>query len=167
MPCVGKTTVGVLLANKLGYEFVDLDQMMWDSSGKSVAELLDGLGEEEFLEFEARTLREAVQSTEPLVIATGGSVVLNQVAREILETQPQVVWLQAPLETIARRVEKVNRAPLIVGIEDNASSLIDQLGVIYDVRKQHYEKLADISVDTGPTCDPAEIAEQLAGRLSG
>lgn len=167
MPCVGKTTVGVLLAKKMGYEFVDLDQMMWDDSGKSVTELLEGLGEEKFLEFEARTLRVAVQSAEPLVIATGGSVVLTQGAREILESQPRVVWLRAPLEAIAQRVENVNRVPLIVGIDDSASPLVDQLEAIYDVRKQHYEKLADIVMDTRSASDPAKIAEQLAEWLSG
>lgn len=174
MPCVGKTTAGKLLAERLGCDFVDLDHMMSDNTGKSVAELLAELGEERFLELETQALQEATEPDEPRVIATGGSVVLSPDACEILKDKTKPAWLEAPIETIAERVEGSGRGPLIVGLDggdgvtdagtdagDSAESLLDRLNEIYEVRKPLYQKVAYHYIDTDLTSDIDEVVRIL------
>lgn len=166
MPCVGKTTAGKLLAKRLGCDFVDLDQMMSDNTGKSVAELLAELGEERFLELETQALREATEPAEPRVIATGGSVVLSPEAREILKDKTKPAWLETPIETIAERVENSGRAPLIVGLDgagggNSGESLLDRLNSIYEARKPLYEKVAYHCVFTEFTSDVDQVVRIL------
>ena len=161
---MGKTTAGKLLAERLGCDFVDLDQMMSDNTGKSVAELLAELGEERFLDLETQALREATEPDEPRVIATGGSVVLSPEAREILKDKTKPAWLEAPIETIAERVASSGRAPLIVGLDGGGDSsgasgeaLMDRLNSIYEARRPLYEKVAYHYIDTELTSDIDEV----------
>ena len=164
MPCVGKTTVGVPLAERLSRPFVDLDHAMQDDTGQTVGELLEQLGETGFLEYEASVLEVALRSAVPAVISTGGSIVLNSSAQTLLAAEPCVVWLQAPLATIAQRVEEVNRAPYIVGL-DGSAPLADQLAAIYALRQPHYQQVADVELDLAADLDPAAAAAEIAAQL--
>ena len=169
MPCAGKSTIGKLLAERLGVDFADLDQKMADVSGKSVPQLLEDLGEQAFLEFEGQTLAKAIKSPTPMVISPGGSIVLDPKAREILATsQPphphKVIFLRTALSVIADRIQEVGRAPHIVGIA-TPLPLPDQLDTIYKKRKKFYEQLSDITIDLDNHSNPQDTVQTLIQKL--
>ena len=81
MPGAGKSTVGVVLAKALGYNFVDSDLVIQKETGKRLFEIIDEVGIDEFLNIENRI--NAALSVEKSVVATGGSVIYGEEAMEI------------------------------------------------------------------------------------
>jgi shikimate kinase len=101
----GKSTVGPLLAAKLGLEFIDLDLVIEAMAGCAVAELIEREGEERFRQIETETLREAV-SRGAAVIAPGGGAITREENRELMSRLGITVWLDAPFELCWRRIQK-------------------------------------------------------------
>src|SRR5262245_52270763 len=101
----GKTTVGRLLAERLGWEFADADDHIEASAGRSIAAIFatEGEGEAAFRDYEAAAIRELCQC-ERIVIATGGGAVLRPDNRELLRSAGFVAWLTATPETIWERL---------------------------------------------------------------
>src|SRR5688572_17296845 len=100
--CVGKSTVGALLARKLGLGFVDLDECIQfalqsdccSSHAPSLADSIRAHGWEAFREREAAELARLLEDGEPRVIATGGGVVEREASRRLLRQRSRVVWLR-------------------------------------------------------------------------
>ncbi|MFQ5791690.1 MAG: shikimate kinase [Acidobacteriota bacterium] len=151
---VGKTTVGRDLAKRLGMPFYDLDRMIEERAGKSVAEIFLAGGEEAFRTIETRVLQEMV-SQEPGVIATGGGTFTRPENRELIRTAGVSVWLDAPAEMVIDRGARGEHRPLWVG-PDKAKALLDQ-------RLAHYRQ-ADLRFDL-KTWSSEEAAELLAEML--
>lgn len=173
MPCAGKSTIGKLLAQRMGADFVDLDQLMHDTSGKSVPQLLKDLGEHEFLKLEGQTLAVAVKSPAPLVVAPGGSVVLDPQARDILASpSPQnplpikVAFLRVPLPVVQQRIQEVGRSLHIVGLGTSNAPLSDQLKAIYKKRKKFYEELSEVTIDLDEDSNPQDAVKELLQKLT-
>jgi len=102
MPGTGKSVVGRALADRLGYTFVDVDDMIVEDTGKSLPEILRTEGLKAFLEIEARV--GTAVSCENTVIATGGSMVLSDKAMENLRENSVIVWLETPISQISDRM---------------------------------------------------------------
>ena len=110
MPAVGKSTVGVIVAKRLGYNFVDTDLVIQEKEGKLLREIIAEAGPDGFLEVEDRINAEI--EAEKTVIAPGGSVVYCKNAMKHYKEIGKVVYLQVSFETINKRLRNEERVKL-------------------------------------------------------
>ncbi|HEX5030996.1 MAG TPA: shikimate kinase [Candidatus Eisenbacteria bacterium] len=160
MPGAGKSIVAPLLAAKLGFTHVDLDQRIERDEQTTVADVIRGRGEEAFRALEARALGNALEESAPgVVIACGGGILGRDENRERL-AQAFVLWLLVTPETAAARVGSAGRdsRPLLDG-----GSVIDRLRSLEEARSELYRRAARATVDTEGR-SAAEVAD-LAARL--
>lgn len=138
MPGVGKSTVGVVLAKALGYQFVDADLLIQEAEGKLLSELIEEHGTDGFIEIENR-VNSQIQ-THRSVIATGGSVVYGKEAMEHLKSIGTVVYLKQNLRVLQHRLRNLKGRGVVL---KEGQTLVD----LYKERTVLYEKYADITVD--------------------
>ena len=138
MPGVGKSTIGVVLAKVLGYQFVDADLLIQEAEGKLLSELIEENGTDGFIEIENR-VNSQIQ-TPRSVIATGGSVVYGKEAMEHLKSIGTVVYLNQNLRVLQRRLRNLKGRGVVL---KEGQTLVD----LYKERTVLYEKYADITVD--------------------
>ena len=99
----GKTTIGPILAARLGWDFVDADAYLEAKCGRTIKEIFSDEGEKGFREQESQNLRKLARR-ERSVIATGGGIVLSEENRKVLKETGFVVWLSADVATITARI---------------------------------------------------------------
>lgn len=112
----GKSTVGPLVARRLGWSFIDTDEEVEHSTGQAVSELFTSGGEALFRDEESRALVAALAGSSAVVVSVGGGAVLDPSNRSILCRSGLVVWLRARLETLAERVGDGAGRPLLAGV---------------------------------------------------
>jgi shikimate kinase len=108
----GKSTVGKLLADRLGWHFVDLDEEIEAEQRTSIAAIFDTLGEERFRALETAAIRKRtrmVRSGKPMVVALGGGAFTRPENVDLLEDHGVTVWLDCPLEMCRSRVDNTRR----------------------------------------------------------
>lgn len=111
----GKTTIGRLLAEELGWNFSDLDEEIEAQQGTSIAQIFDARGEQEFRRIESEAIRVHVRSVErgrPAVIALGGGAFVQPENFDLLEDHGITIWLDCPLETVRQRLAQASHRPL-------------------------------------------------------
>jgi shikimate kinase len=150
----GKSTTGRLVAERLGWEYLDSDTEVERETGKTVPELFARDGEVAFREAEARVLRRACESAAPVVVSVAGGAVLRAESRALLGASGRVVWLRARVETLARRVGDGAGRPLL---DDDPAAALRALDA---VRRPLYAELADVVVDVDEL-SPAEVATRI------
>lgn len=146
MPGAGKSTVGVVLAKRLGYRFVDSDLLIQDQYGKLLHELISENGVDGFLKIENQ-VNAGIQFTKS-VIATGGSAVYGQEAMEHLKDISTVVYLKLPFDEICARLGDLNAR----GVTLRPGQTLRDL---YEERTPLYEKYADVVIE----CHHKELRE--------
>ncbi len=122
----GKTTLGRLLAERLGYEFIDTDTLIEAQIGQTIAELFQTEGEAAFRKLESKLVEELAQK-EGLVIATGGGLVLDPKNVAILSESGQIICLTASPEEILARVSKQQDVRPLLQEEDPQAKIIELL----------------------------------------
>ncbi|NTW70528.1 MAG: shikimate kinase [Chlorobiaceae bacterium] len=145
----GKSTIGPLLANSLGYEFVDLDQTIEKQAGKPITRIFAEEGEAYFRELERTTLEELGNKTN-LVISLGGGVLENDHSFALVRESGTLVYLKSSSKTLARRLCNKTDRPLLKGENDRKLSreeIEDKITAILMKREPRYES-ANISVLT-------------------
>ncbi len=150
----GKTTVGRLLAHRLGWRLFDSDAQIIKDTGHSVPELFSQRGEAAFRAEEERVLIEALSGDEPVVVSAAGGVVLSPANRALLARSGTVVWLRADPGILAGRVGDGTGRPLLD--DDPSSALL----ALYQVRRPLYESVASLAVDVD-ALTPAEVVERI------
>ena len=145
----GKTTVGHLLAQELGYRFLDTDSLISQAAGKSISEIFATEGEAAFRELETKILSE-VSSYKKLTIATGGGIVINRFNWSYLQ-HGIVVWLDVPVEVLYSRLQGDRSRPLLQN-----SNPLAKLQTILEERRPLYAN-ADVHV----TIDSQDTPEQV------
>lgn len=138
MPGVGKSTVGVILAKVLGYQFLDADLVIQQQEGKLLREIIEEVGTEGFIEVENRV--NASIEAKRTIIATGGSVVYGKEAMEHLSNIGIVVYLKVPFKTLEKRLADIKGRGVVLKEGQ------DLLG-LFEERTPLYEKYADIMID--------------------
>jgi shikimate kinase len=156
----GKSTVGVLLARRLGRPFVDTDALIEAEAGESIPRIFAGRGEPAFREIERRAVERAVAGP-PAVIATGGGAPVDADNRAALWTGNLVVWLDAPVEELARRLgEQGSGRPLLA-----AGGPLARLRELRAAREAIYS-LAHVRLDAARHT-PQQLVDLVLERLHG
>lgn len=138
MPGVGKSTLGVVLAKELGFEFVDADLLIQKRENRLLKEIIAEDGVDGFLKIENDV--NASINTDKTVIATGGSVIYGAEAMEHLKEIGTVVYLKLDYETLDSRLGSLKGRGVVLKDGQTLKSL-------YEERIPLYEKYADIIVD--------------------
>ncbi len=138
MPGVGKSTLGVVLAKELGYEFVDADLLIQKREKRLLKEIIAEEGVAGFLKIENDV--NASITADKTIIATGGSVIYGAEAMEHLKEIGTVVYLKLDYETLDSRLGSLKGRGVVLKDGQNLKSL-------YEERVPLYEKYADIIVD--------------------
>lgn len=139
MPAAGKSTIGVVTAKLLGYDFVDTDLLIQKQEGRLLKEIIAAEGQDGFLKIEDRVNAEV--EAENAIIAPGGSVVYCENAMRHFKEIGIVVYLKASFETINKRLGMGNAKERGVVLR-RGQSLKD----LYGERTALFEKYADITV---------------------
>ena len=155
MPGVGKSTVGVILAKVLGYQFVDADLVIQQQEGKLLCEIIEEVGTEGFIEVENRI--NASLNVTHSIIATGGSVVYGKEAMEHLQSIGTVVYLKVSYETLEKRLADIKGRGVVLKEGQDLKALFEE-------RSPLYEKYADIEISEG-TLGVEQTVEKIIENL--
>ncbi|MDF2537930.1 MAG: hypothetical protein K0S76_951 [Herbinix sp.] len=138
MPGAGKSTVGVILAKVLGYQFIDSDLLIQEQEGCLLKDIIDQRGMQGFFEIENQVNRDL--ETENAVIATGGSVVYCREAMEHLREIGTVVYIKLSFDTIDNRLGNIRQRGVVFR---EGQTLQD----LYEERCPLYEKYAHVIIE--------------------
>jgi shikimate kinase len=137
----GKTTVGRVLASRLGRSLLDTDALIEAREGRTVRDIFVDDGEPAFRTIEAAVLNESLSSPSPVVIAAAGGVVLCQENRDALQASgARVIWLRADPAVLAERVRGGPHRPLL---DDDPEGTLARM---YEQREALYREVADVIV---------------------
>lgn len=154
-PAVGKSTVGAVLAKRLGQGFIDVDQRIEEEQGTAITEIFASQGEPGFRAIELATTLAALD--EGGVIALGGGAVTNPALRAALAGRP-VVWLRASVHEAVQRVGDTTTRPLLAG------DVAGRWRSLAAAREPLYAEVATIIVDTDRRT-PAQVARRIMQEL--
>lgn len=146
----GKTTVGAMVADRLGRPFVDIDTEIMATSGRTIPELFEE-GEPVFRSLETAAIHSA-SLREPAVISTGGGAVLAKVNLEAMRATGVSILLTASPATITDRIGSASNRPL--------ATSPDTVAAIAELRRETYLAAADHAVATDGL-GPVEVAEEV------
>ena len=151
----GKTTVGRILAERLGFDFVDTDAVIEARAGP-IHRIFERDGDEAFREMERRAARD-LAGRAGLVIATGGAMMLDPECAACLEPTADVVCLHAAAETITERIGDTAQRPLL-DVPDAPARVRELLAE----RAEGYGRFMAVHTDG---CSPDEVADAVMARL--
>ena len=146
----GKSTI----ARGLEPDYIDMDALIEERLGMSIADFFAEKGEVAFRQVESEVLSDLLKADQ--VVSTGGGVVISQRNRDLLKTNPDNIYLKADFETLYQRIaaDKDNQRPLFL----NNSK--EELAVIFQERQAWYEEIASQVLDV-TKLSPEEIIEEL------
>ena len=139
----GKSTVGQLLAARLGRELVSTDAEIIKRAKRTIPEIVNQEGWEYFRNLESDVCRE-LASRDKLVIDTGGGAILRTQNVEALKKNGTVFWLTASIETIGKRIGGDDQRPSLTG----GKSFVDEIGDVLRERTPNYQTAADHTIVT-------------------
>jgi shikimate kinase len=155
MPGTGKSTVGVVLAKRLGFDFLDTDVLIQARQGRRLQEIINTDGLVAFRRIEESTLLSlACRRT---VIATGGSAVYSEAGMEALKTHGTIVFLDLPLEELMLRVQDMDTRGMVI---DPGETFPD----LFARRLPLYRRCAELVVD-GRAKSVEDLAAEITDRL--
>ena len=146
----GKSTI----ARGLDPDYIDMDALIEEHLGMSIADFFAEKGEVAFRQVESEVLADLLKTDR--VVSTGGGVIISQRNRDLLKTNPNNIYLKADFETLYQRIaaDKDNQRPLFL----NKSK--EELAAIFQERQAGYEEVASRVIDV-TKLSPEEIIEEL------
>jgi shikimate kinase len=154
----GKSTIGPLLAEHLGYSFLDTDTTIEKLVGQSVGEIFQTVGEAEFRQIETQVLAE-VSAHLRLIVATGGGIAIERENWNHLH-QGLVIWLDPPVEILVERLQGDTTRPLLA----NSADLQSRLATILAERRHRYAE-ADIQISIDRNLTTEEIIDRILAAI--
>ena len=158
---VGKTSLGKLLASKLGRAFIDLDEKIERDSNMTIPQIFEMHGEKYFRELEKSAVRE-VTVRKNLVIATGGGTVKDEENLQLLKNSGVIICLTADAEEIFRRTEKRGERPVLDG---GGNERLETIKKLLAEREKFYSQ-ADFKIDT-TEWSPLQIVNEICDKIRG
>lgn len=155
----GKTTIGKLLAQELKLNFKDTDKEIEERTGADIAWIFDVEGEQGFRQRETQVLDELTQQMPPVVLATGGGVIIKSENRGFLCARGLVVYLKAGIDSQVERTSKDKKRPLLQN--ENPQQVLENL---MQERQPLYEEVADLVMDTDVD-SPKTIVKKIIAHL--
>jgi len=155
---VGKTTIGRLLAESLGYGFIDMDQEIEKRIGTTISEIFRLQGEQRFRQLESELVKELAEK-DNLVIACGGGVIANRENAEVMRRSSRMVYLIASISEIIKRTRRNNDRPLL-----DVSDPVQTASFLLEKREPIYREFAEIIIDT-TKLTPVEVVERILEEL--
>lgn len=131
----GKTTIGKLLSEKLSFPFFDTDKIIEQNANMSIPEFFEKLGEKEFRNYEMEVVK-LLSGTEGCVISCGGGIVLNKTNIDLLSKNGIIVYLNASIDMILKRIVDDKNRPIIAAMENPK----DEIEKLFNKRKQFYQR---------------------------
>jgi len=144
LPGAGKTTIGKLLARRLGRPFVDSDHVIEERLGCSIRAYWEQQGEEAFRDAEEAALADLTREPQDIVLATGGGAVLREATRDRLRAAMYVVYLRSTPDQVLQRVRHDSKRPLL-----QVDDPLERLRSLHAARDPIYRAAAHLTVDTG------------------
>lgn len=138
MPASGKSTIGVILAKKLGYSFIDSDIEIQKETGKKLSTLIEELGTEGFLKKEDE-INSSINPSDT-IIATGGSAVYGENAMKHFQEIGEIIYLRTNYEALEERIPDLDKRGIVHKTEQNLKD-------VFKERSTLYKKYATIIVD--------------------
>lgn len=155
----GKSTIGNIIAKRIGYSYIDVDKRIEEKTGRTISDIFRKDGENTFRRIEAAVLKDVLKST-AAVISCGGGIVIQKENRRLLKQGSLVVYLKAEPEEIYRRVGNTGRERPLLKVDDPQA----EINRLLKEREPVYQEVADIVVDTtGRTA--SEAAELVIKEL--
>jgi shikimate kinase len=154
----GKTTIGRMVADRLGWSYLDSDAQVAAETGRTIEEIFDQDGEAAFRAEESRVLAEAVAGDDPTVVSVAGGVVLSEANRDLLRRSGVVVWLRADLAVLTSRVGNGSGRPLIA---DDPAAVLTEL---YEVRRPLYASVAQVVIDVD-RLTPMQVVDRVLSEV--
>jgi len=156
----GKTTVGKILAQKMGREIIEMDELITRKAGLSIPEIVGKQGWEKFRDVEEEITGE-VAGRDNIINASGGGVVTRENNIIKLKKSGVLVWLQADIDTLVNRIgEDTERPPLGEG-----RSQREDMEITIKERKPLYQQAADLTINT-ENKTPEEVADLVINLLT-
>ena len=137
---IGKSTIGELLAKRLNYKFIDTDTILEERLESNLQQILNDFGEVAFLKIEEQTVLK-LGKIDNCVISPGGSVIYSNNAMAYLKDNSVIVFFNASLESINRRISSDQTKRGIIGLKKK------DLKALFDERLPIYEGYADITIE--------------------
>ena len=158
MPGVGKSTVGVILAKVLGYQFIDADLVIQKRDNRLLHEIISEEGLDGFLKAEENANVYIAQNEEKSIVATGGSVVYCEKAMQELKKTGRVIYLELEYDQLKKRLGNLKGRGVV--LKDG-----QDLRGLYEERIPLYEKYADLTVNE-KNLDVEQTLQKIVDRLS-
>lgn len=158
MPGVGKSTVGVILAKVLGYQFIDADLVIQKRENRLLHEIISEEGLDGFLKAEENANVYIAQNEEKSIVATGGSVVYCEKAMQELKKTGRVIYLELEYDQLKKRLGNLKGRGVV--LKDG-----QDLRGLYEERIPLYEKYADLTVKE-KNLDVEQTLQKIVDRLS-
>jgi len=155
MPGAGKSTVGVILAKRLGFSFVDTDLLIQMRTGKLLQETIDCEGTAAFRQLEEQVLLEFNACN--AVVATGGSAIYSEKAMRHLAAIGTIIFLDVPLNELKQRLHDMESRGLVI---DPGTGLAE----LYAERLPRYRRWAEVTIDEGGK-NLEEVVEEICIRV--
>ncbi len=155
----GKTTVGKILAQKLGRELVETDELVTRKAGLTIPEIVKKHGWGRFRELEEEVTSQVARLNN-IINASGGGVVTGEKNIARLKKKGVLVWLQADVNTLVERTGEDSQRPPLTGGRTGR----EDMEITFQERKPLYQQAADLSVDTEDKT-PEEVAEAIINLL--
>ena len=139
----GKSTVGKLVAARLGRPIVSTDQEIVRRAGSAIPDIVAAHGWDYFRDLESQVCQE-LAGRDNLVIDTGGGAILRQKNVDVLKSNGRLIWLTASVETIAARIGRDAQRPSLTGTKSH----VEEIREVLSERVPKYQAAADFSIAT-------------------